>query len=769
MRLVRNYDFIITNVFCYLVDLKIGDSIYPTSNIPTIPKNVAKIAAVKMKSNQLDFDSARLLRRLLIVSINGGVAVDLLQKCRLKMEAVELKPENFSRVVLHLNNSSINDNEIKTKLQIPLGNLFHYLDTHSNEASYCGLFWNQILNILFRYDETPTHSSNHRLCQEWNTQLLYKDKSITSRRIDLVSLIEFDSVYYFTPPESPSPIDVPSSPTIATSTKRKKVADSISIPILTVEAGRFGFSKENMHKDFGKTLGLISANCITLAHHLVAIGKKPEAAVVYGILIGGTSILICTAHAVVTKLSDNSYEIHANVTFDDHWFINVITPPPSSSASIVSDPQQSCILPCCHSTQLPGLESIQPASNPIDLNVVNIPESFSLEIPAEEETATRQLENPILSSFKSWTLNWTCIRRMKALVDCVKARINMIKSMSDDIIDKSGRKFTNPGGKFYFSQANQTDIKGNILETPQDSKPAEYSSKKLQSLSKNLFAAKKSSRLELAIYTECAAYFPSIFPRIYGIQESEDLSLRYDFEKMLPFQSQLVDWVRKEHTMFPFLKFALDCLFELHILHELIGVIHRDISPANIMFSEVDGVFKIFDFDLSIRKGDPSNNPSPGIGTKDFIAPESERFGVYNEASDVYSLGMVMFSTLIPLLDQMDISEDHSTKFICTVAGMIIADVKGRISVIKAIEEFLALFCTLSSPGSEDNMESTRQRCQLLLLSKETSASLVKKPEPVPEPVPEPFHLKTLHPAETIEKEIPSATSEIPSIKPKSH
>jgi hypothetical protein len=224
--------------------------------------------------------------------------------------------------------------------------------------------------------------------------------------------------------------------------------------MLTVEAGRFGFSMENMHKDFGKTLGLISANCITLAHYLVAIGKKPEEAIVYGILIGGTSILICTAHAVVTKVSNsiNSYEIHANVTFDDHWFMSVITPPSSSTitsivsdpTSIVSDLDQSCTLPCCHFTQIPGFESIQPAVEPIDLSHVSIPESFSLEIPSEEESPTsRGLESLILSSFKNSTLNLTCIKRMKALVDCVKARINLLKSGSDDIIDKSGRTFTN--------------------------------------------------------------------------------------------------------------------------------------------------------------------------------------------------------------------------------------------------------------------------------------------------------------------------------------
>ena len=727
--------------------MKIGDNVYPTSKLPKNPKCIAQIATIKLRSGSVDAEESRFVRRLITVSINGGVAVDLLDKCKLKVDNIFLGSKHFSRLFLHLNNLQCDEEAFKLILDLPIGNLKHYLSTSSNEASYCGLFWNVVLNNFFRFGETHEMVPNHRLVQEWATQSLYREKSINSRKIDLVALIDFETAESI------------STASLEQVSKKIKIGNNIAIPILTVESSRYGFSRENMHKDFGKTLGLISANCVTLAHQLIELGRDPEEAIVYGILIGGTNIQLCTAHAVVTKVSVDSYEIHANLTSDDHWFMSLF--------EFRSPSQESCNLPCCAPTQSVGFESIQLATEPIDLRVVSVSENMVVSIPDDKLPRTPIKLETKGESFINYPMNISCFKKLMAFVECIKARINLLKS--DNIIDKSGRKYIDPVSQFYFSQANPVNAKGEIIDTPIKGVPKEHVAEDLQSASKNLFASKKSSRLELAIYTECAAYFPSIFPRIYGIQESEDLSLRYDFEKMLPFQSQLVDWVRKEHTMFPFLKFALDCLFELHILHELIGVIHRDISPANIMFSEVDGVFKIFDFDLSIRKGDPSNNPSPGIGTKDFIAPESERFGVYNEASDVYSLGMVMFSTLIPLLDQMDISEDHSTKFICTVAGMIIADVKGRISVIKAIEEFLALFCTLSSPGSEDNMESTRQRCQLLLLSKETSASLVKKPEPVPEPVPEPFHLKTLHPAETIEKEIPSATSEIPSIKPKSH
>ena len=724
--------------------MKIGDNLYPTSKLPTNTKCIAQIATIKLRSGISSAEESRFLRRLITVSINGGVAVDLLDKCKLKIYQLVLGSKHFSRHLLHLNNFQGNEDVLELVLDLPIGNLKHYLSTSSNEASYCGLFWNVVLNKLFRFGETHEMVPNHRLGQEWATQSLYREKSFNSRKIDLVALIDFETA------ESAS----------TSGSKNLEIGNNISIPMLTVESSRYGFSRENMHKDFGKTLGLISAHCITLAHHLVAIGKKPEEAIVYGILIGGTNIQLCTAHAVVAKLGGNSYEIHANLTFDDHWFMSVFEVPGHS--------QESCNLPCCAPTHGVGLESIQPAPEPIDLKGVPIAENVVVLIPEDKLPQTSVKLEIKGESFKNYAINNTCFKKLMVFVECIKARINLLKS--DNIIDKSGRKYNDPLSQFYFSQANPVNAKGEIIDTSIKGVPREHVTEDLQSASKRLFSAKKSSRLELAIYTECAAYFPSIFPRMYGIQEFNDLSLRYKFEKMLPFQNYIIDCVREEHSMFPFLKFALDCLFGLHVLHDFIGVIHRDISPANIMFSVVDEVFKIFDFDLSIRKCDSSNNYTPGIGTKDFIAPESERFGVYNEASDVYSLGMVMFSVLIPLLDQLDVDEDHSTQFICTVAGMIITDANERITVLKAIEEFLVLVTKSSPPDSEIYLDSTEQRCRLLLLSLQTSACLSKKAEPKPRPEPLLFPLKTLHPAaETIEKDFTGVTSEFPSIESKSH
>ena len=86
-----------------------------------------------------------------------------------------------------------------------------------------------------------------------------------------------------------------------------------------------------------------------------------------------------------------------------------------------------------------------------------------------------------------------------------------------------------------------------------------------------------------------------------------------------------------------------------------------------------------------------------------------------------------MFTVLMPILYQLDVDEDDSTQFTRTVAGMITSDLNGRLTVLLAIEEFMALFNKLSPGSPENNLGPNESNCRLLLLSNETSAHLRKK------------------------------------------
>lgn len=81
------------------------------------------------------------------------------------------------------------------------------------------------------------------------------------------------------------------------------------------------------------------------------------------------------------------------------------------------------------------------------------------------------------------------------------------------------------------------------------------------------------------------------------------------------------------------------------------GVVHRDVKPENIMV-HADGIIKVLDFGLARRlptlaQPDVSNkrdtDPGALVGTAAYMSPEQARGGAADRASDVFSLGLVLY------------------------------------------------------------------------------------------------------------------------------
>jgi serine/threonine protein kinase len=80
------------------------------------------------------------------------------------------------------------------------------------------------------------------------------------------------------------------------------------------------------------------------------------------------------------------------------------------------------------------------------------------------------------------------------------------------------------------------------------------------------------------------------------------------------------------------------------------GVLHRDVTPGNILFNE-DGVPKLVDFSLaSAPESQPDGSRTPEAeqiwGTPYYVAPEKLRGKPDDERSDIYSLGATLFHAL---------------------------------------------------------------------------------------------------------------------------
>jgi serine/threonine-protein kinase len=75
------------------------------------------------------------------------------------------------------------------------------------------------------------------------------------------------------------------------------------------------------------------------------------------------------------------------------------------------------------------------------------------------------------------------------------------------------------------------------------------------------------------------------------------------------------------------------------------GLVHRDIKPANVMLTASGA--KLVDFGISAIAGDRSDNGTAGLlGTPAYLAPERLSGAPTAPATDVYALGILLYTTL---------------------------------------------------------------------------------------------------------------------------
>ncbi len=102
-------------------------------------------------------------------------------------------------------------------------------------------------------------------------------------------------------------------------------------------------------------------------------------------------------------------------------------------------------------------------------------------------------------------------------------------------------------------------------------------------------------------------------------------------------------------------RLGADAATALHYAHELVapngqpyGLVHRDVSPANLMVS-FDGVVKLCDFGIAkaAALGDQLTNPGQVKGKYAYMSPEQTIAAPLDGRSDVYSLAIVMWELLV--------------------------------------------------------------------------------------------------------------------------
>jgi eukaryotic-like serine/threonine-protein kinase len=117
------------------------------------------------------------------------------------------------------------------------------------------------------------------------------------------------------------------------------------------------------------------------------------------------------------------------------------------------------------------------------------------------------------------------------------------------------------------------------------------------------------------------------------------------------------DIVRKKSIEMPpnvLLRIVADICAGLHVAHELtdgegkpLGVVHRDVSPHNILVS-TKGVSKLIDFGIAKARDRLSGATTQGEfkGKVHFMAPEQARGTGVDRRADIFSLGAVLYNLL---------------------------------------------------------------------------------------------------------------------------
>jgi hypothetical protein len=128
-------------------------------------------------------------------------------------------------------------------------------------------------------------------------------------------------------------------------------------------------------------------------------------------------------------------------------------------------------------------------------------------------------------------------------------------------------------------------------------------------------------------------------PRVHEIHNWEHpFHLRLDYVRAVPLETKRPDFAG---DLLAVTRLGIALAEALAAVHSS-GFVHRDVSPHNILIpEEPSDPVRLFDFDLVA----PIGTIGPA-GTSAYRPPESELGAPWTQASDVYSLGVILFELL---------------------------------------------------------------------------------------------------------------------------
>lgn len=656
----------------------------------SIPQSVFWAAIDSLGEKESTNEQRSFLRRLALIALCGGIPVDLLD-C---LKNFTFQSRHFTSLPLPIGNLALDDG-LQCNLEKTKEN-FSYLkeqlegDVKLLEAGIRGLFWDSLLIDSFR-DLSAPWSVHPELVLDL---LLNLD---VGRRTDIaVFLKKFSNI------------------------------------ILFCEISKDKFSKNVHHKDFSKLSSTLAISCIRLAEFLKSKNCDPSKARTFGILVGGSCFQLAVAHPVFTPIAGTQkHEIRIDISVNPHWFCDFDDPVRYSL---------TCSGPCCIQEDLnPLMQSetliipkyskseesknfllqanwiaeaakskdfeanISVASDDDEKEYEEVHDHVGDVMAADaDETMPRNVSTTEL--IETEVFNHHALAKYSIFVIAVKKYMReLIKFEKVDDVSRIP-DFDCP----------------NLAYVPVASRENEKETPKKQQLRGalqmfqpndsplNNSRMNRKSQGELNIYSKYLNSF-ICFPKMVSSWKEDDGTVAIKFERMHHLVGNGIFGPYGNGKLFgPMIRsgspleliidactFAVHSLYGLHVLHDLIGYVHGDISPENIMFSTKDEMWKLNDFESAMSIDQSLRTVRKSCGTENFISPESLKTGIFTKSSDLYSLGSILWRIfhiqimwLACLDEQPDNIQRAYDEFFECVTSMIKESPSDRPSVINSMSSF---------------------------------------------------------------------------------